>query len=137
MSLDQGAAAPRIEIAIAVVEHEGRFLIGLRGQGAALSGYWEFPGGKIENGESPEVAAVRECLEETGLETRVMGNYPAVTHDYDHACVRLHFLACASVEQRRPLPSRFHWVPASQLAEYPFPPANAGLLELLVNQRAR
>ena len=57
-------------IAVAVVEHEGRVLIGQRPPGTALAGYWEFPGGKIGAGERAEEAARRECLEETGLITR-------------------------------------------------------------------
>ncbi len=52
-------------IAIAVVEHDGNFLIGLRPSGAVLGGLWEFPGGKVEPDETPEAAAARECLEET------------------------------------------------------------------------
>lgn len=56
-------------IAIAVVQHADQFLIGQRPAGLVLSGYWEFPGGKIQLGETPEAAAVRECLEETGLST--------------------------------------------------------------------
>jgi mutator protein MutT len=61
------ASESRVEIAVAVVEHQGRFLIGKRPDDAALGGYWEFPGGKVEQGESPADAAIRECLEETGV----------------------------------------------------------------------
>jgi 8-oxo-dGTP diphosphatase len=135
MNRSESSAAPRIEIAIAVVEREGRYLIGLREEVAALAGYWEFPGGKIDDLESPEAAAVRECLEETGLVVRVTGKYPAVVHDYEHGRVRLHFMACASVEQRRALPPRFRWVPAKELVAYQFPPANRELLDLLSRAR--
>jgi 8-oxo-dGTP diphosphatase len=128
MSARGQAPAPRVEIAVAVVEDEGRFLIGLRGGDAPLAGLWEFPGGKIQPGESPEDAAVRECLEETGLLARVTGRYPEASHDYEHARVRLHFFACASVEQQGPLPERFRWAPAAELSQFAFPPANAGLL---------
>src|SRR5437764_2006476 len=55
-------------IAVAVVEKDGHFLVGQRPEGVSLAGLWEFPGGKIEPGESPEAAAVRECLEETGVD---------------------------------------------------------------------
>jgi 8-oxo-dGTP diphosphatase len=131
MSARERAQAPRVEIAVAVVEDQGRFLIGLRGDDVPLAGLWEFPGGKIQPGESPEEAAVRECLEETGLLARVAGGYPETSHDYDHARVRLHFFACVGLQQQRPLPARFRWVAAAELSQFAFPPANAGLLSLL------
>ena len=56
-------------IAIAVVLHNDCVLIGVRPAGATLAGLWEFPGGKIEAGETPNEAAERECLEETGLKS--------------------------------------------------------------------
>lgn len=120
-----------IEIAIAVVSRDGQYLIGLREQGVALAGYWEFPGGKVQAGETPEEAATRECLEETGLEVRVTGSYPSTSYKYAHRSVHLSFFACAACGQRRPLPERFRWEPASELSNYRFPPANAALLELL------
>lgn len=136
MSPDPDTAEPRINIAVAVVEHEGRYLIGQRDEHATLAGYWEFPGGKIETSESPQSAAIRECLEETGLAVRVTGAYPAVMYDYDHGRVRLHFMACSPELQRCPLPSRFRWVPKGELAEYRFPPANASLLAMLAGDTA-
>ena len=59
------------DIAIAVVEQHGQFLIGQRPADVALGGLWEFPGGKVEPGELPVNAAIRECLEETGLVVRI------------------------------------------------------------------
>ncbi len=130
------ATAERTEIAIAVVQRGGEFLIGQRPNGAALAGYWEFPGGKIDPGETAEEAAYRECLEETGLEVCVSGRYPTVDYSYPHGLVRLHFFACTSVAERRPLPKRFRWVAAAELGAYQFPPANAALLERLCSQPA-
>ena len=121
----------RVQIAIAVVEDQGRWLIGRREADRALAGLWEFPGGKIEPGESAAAAAVRECLEETGAAVEVVGAYPPATHDYEHAAVDLHFLACRLVEQTRPLPERFRWVATAELSRYDFPAANAALLSLL------
>jgi mutator protein MutT len=121
----------RQEIAIAVVEDHGKFLIGLRPDGSPLAGMWEFPGGKIETGESPAEAAARECLEETGLAVRILGQYPQAVHDYEHARVRLHFFSGAPLEARRTLPSRFRWVTRNELKDYVFPPANARLISLL------
>jgi 8-oxo-dGTP diphosphatase len=131
MNAPDVAPHPRTDIAIAVVEHEGRYLIGLREAGVPLAGCWEFPGGKVKPHESPAAAAVRECLEETGLEVRVEREYPIAEHDYPHARVRLHFFACARLSHERPLPERFRWVGADELSQFAFPPANAPLLSLL------
>ena len=60
-------ARPSQQIAVAVVEHDGRFLVGLRPAGKPLAGFSEFPGGKVHSGETPAEAAERECREETGL----------------------------------------------------------------------
>lgn len=128
---DSSSSTRRVEIAVAVVEDESRFLIGLRPEGAQLAGLWEFPGGKVEPGETPSDAAIRECLEETGLAVRIRGQYPRAAHDYEYGRVRLHFFACAPVEQRRALPASFRWVSRAELEQYTFPPANAELIELL------
>ena len=126
-----GRERPRVEVAIAVVERDGRFLIGRRGPDGPLAGTWEFPGGKLHDGESPAEAAVRECLEETGLLVRITGEYPRVDYDYDHGPLRLHFLAGVVAGQPGPLPARFRWVAAAELPDFSFPPANAGLLTAL------
>jgi len=121
-------------IAIAVVEHQNQFLIGQRPTGVPLAGLWEFPGGKIEPGESPEAAAARECLEETGLEVEVLFRYPAHIEDYAHAQVELHFIACRPVRSPPPDPTPpFRWVTRVDLARHEFPTGNRRLLQLLLS----
>ena len=61
----------RTLIAIAIVEYDGLFLVGQRPPDVPLAGLWEFPGGKVQAGETPEAAAARECFEETGLTAQV------------------------------------------------------------------
>jgi 8-oxo-dGTP diphosphatase len=120
-------------IAIAVVEHEGRFLIGQRPPGVPLAGLWEFPGGKIEIGETPEQAAVRECLEETGVQVESLFRYPEQTQDYSHGSVHLIFVACRPTAAASDMPRMpFQWVPQSDLRRYEFPLGNRGLLHLLL-----
>jgi mutator protein MutT len=120
------------QIAIAVVEDRGRFLVGTRRGDQALAGFSEFPGGRMEAGETPEVAAVRECLEETGLEVRATDAFPSVSYDYSHGQVCLHFIACelagSHVEPREP----FRWLSRPELAECVFPPANALIIRCLL-----
>jgi mutator protein MutT len=125
------------EIAVAVVEWEGRFLVGRRPPGVALGGLWEFPGGKIEPGETPEQAAVRECGEETGIVVRVVASYPEHTQQYDHGCVRLHFLACCPVESDAMPRLPFAWVERHQLKELEFPAGNAALVEKLCGMEGK
>jgi mutator protein MutT len=136
MSGDPSVTPEPVEIAVAVVERDGKFLIGKRPEGVALAGYWEFPGGKLENGESPEAAAVRECREETTLKVRVTGRYCTVDHDYAHGRLRLHFIACAAVDRPVSMPARFRWVSREELSGYKFPPANAQLLSMLMRDAA-
>jgi 8-oxo-dGTP diphosphatase len=119
-------------IAIAVVEHEGRFLIGQRPEGVPLAGYWEFPGGKIEPGETAEAAAVRECLEETGLAVQAVSRYPTHSEHYEHGAFELHFIACRPALPEFTLNGRFHWVERSDLADYEFPAGNRMIIAALM-----
>ena len=118
-------------IAIAVVEHEGRFLIGQRPEGVPLAGLWEFPGGKIQPGETPEAAAVRECREESGLTVVPLFRYPEQVQQYDHGQVQLHFIACCLATDSRVAQPPFRWVQRDELTDYAFPTGNAGLVRIL------
>ena len=119
--------------AAALVDVDGRVLVQQRPEGKAMAGLWEFPGGKIEPGESAEQAAIRECREETGLEIQVVGQYPEVTHTYDHGTLHLFFLDCRpSTDPTSPLPP-FGWIPREELHQHAFPEANQSLLALLIS----
>ncbi len=124
------------DIAIAVVRHQRLVVIGPRPEGKALAGLWEFPGGKVEAGERPAAAAVRECLEETGLAVRVVATLSQVEHNYDHGRLRLWFFDCRPQAAPAALQAPYRWTPVSQLAELAFPPANAELIRFLTAQEA-
>jgi mutator protein MutT len=119
-------------IAIAVVEDHGRFLIGQRPSDVALGGLWEFPGGKVEPDETAENAAIRECLEEAGLAVDVIGTYPLHDHAYAHDTVRLHFFRCVPREPASEPRFPFRWVERLRLREYEFPRGNDEILNLLL-----
>ena len=119
------------QIAIAVVQENDLFLAGPRDAKQVLGEYWEFPGGKIEAEESASEAAIRECLEETGIAVQVVGQYPAVLHDYDHGTVQLHFFDCRPASESPPPQTPFRWIPRKELSDYVFPAANQSLLALL------
>ena len=125
-----------IPIAIAVVEHSGRYLIGRRPDGVPLAGLWEFPGGKVKPGETPEQAAVRECREETGLAVRIERLLMEVAHEYDHGKLAIHFFACVTEAAAFRVKDPFQWVAANELPNYEFPSANRPLVELLARSPA-
>ncbi len=120
------------KIAVAVIVDGNRVLIGLREEDTTLAGYWEFPGGKVEAGESDEAAAVRETWEETGLRVDVVDEYPPEEFDYEHDSVAVRFFRCRLASSKNePTPDRFRWVDQHLLSEYRFPPANDRLIQLL------
>ena len=89
-----GAAASRrpVDVAVGVlINAEGEFLLTSRPAGKVYAGYWEFPGGKLEAGESVEDALRRELFEEIGIEIGVVHPWQVEIVDYEHARVRLHF----------------------------------------------
>jgi len=118
-------------IAIAVVEHNGRFLVGMRPPETVLAGLSEFPGGKVEPGELPAQAAVRECLEETGLEVEVGDAFPEHVYQYHHDQVRLFFFHCRLKQPDEQPKAPFRWVECAELSSLRFPAGNNSLLALL------
>ncbi len=123
---------PETPIAVAVVRQSGRVLIGLRPPGVPLAGFWEFPGGKVHGGEPPEVAAARECREETGLEIRIEGPCEEVVFPYQHGRLRIYFFLARLAGESAAARAPFCWVPLSELAGYRFPPANQSVLHRLL-----
>jgi len=121
------------EVAAAVIERPGEFLLAQRPAGKPYPGYWEFPGGKIEAGEDPRAALVRELAEELGIEVREAAPWITRVYTYTHATVRLHFWRVTGWEgEPRPLEDqdiRWQRVGAPDVA--PMLPANAPVLAAL------
>lgn len=130
---NQADAAGPIQVGIGLVRREDQFLIRQRPAGTAMAGYWEFPGGKCEPGESPDDATRRECWEETGLRVVIRGCRQVITHRYPHAWVELHYFDCEPEPgEAVPAPdSGFLWVPGTDLRTRTFPEANDPILEAL------
>jgi 8-oxo-dGTP diphosphatase len=122
---------PIVSIAVAIVEHDGKYLLQRRRKGQVLADKWEFPGGKIESGESPAVAAVRETLEETDLVVRADRTLLEFRYAYEHATVQLHFIHCVPIGGATPAREGLRWVTAAEFNGYDFPAANAPLLRML------
>lgn len=119
-----------IEVAIALVFRDERLLVTRRLAGAHLGGLWEFPGGKLRTEESPDAAAVREVLEETGVVARARARRAPIEWRYPERTVRLHPVDCdwlAGDGEPRGV-AALRWVTRAELAELEFPPANAVLV---------
>lgn len=126
-------AVPHKEIVVAAIRRDGRYLLGKRPPHGLLGGLWEFPGGKVEPGETHEQAIVRECREELGVTVKVGGMIACVRHAYTHLRVTLNVYAC-TITKGTPRPkthAELKWASAAEFGEYAFPKANHKFLHLL------
>ena len=113
-------------MAIGVVARENRVLITRRPSQGLLGGLWEFPGGRIEPGESAATACVREIAEETGLSVEVVRPLKRVKHAYTHFKVELEVFLCRYQKGVVALngPADHRWAEIHELDRFPFPKAN-------------
>lgn len=120
-------------VAAGIVRHAGRVLITRRKLNGLLGGLWEFPGGKVKQGETPETTCAREILEETGLEIRVDTKLTRVRHAYTHFKIEMDvfYCTCLGGEIRLDGPIDHAWVRPSDLENYPFPRANLKFLPMI------
>lgn len=119
-------------VACALVDADRRVLIAQRPQGKQLAGLWEFPGGKLEEGESPEEALIRELREELGVETQTACLAPLsfASHGYRNFHLLMPLYVCRKW-QGVPEPrehSALKWVRPQKLRDYPMPPADEPLI---------
>jgi mutator protein MutT len=124
---------PTIEVSAALIFRDGKLLITRRQADAHLGGLWEFPGGKLEPGETFEQCLVREICEEMGIQISVGSLFEEITHDYPEKSVRLKFFICEllSGEPQALGCSAFNWIGRQELGGFEFPAADARLLEKL------
>jgi len=120
---------PALVVTAAVVEREGRYLVTRRQDGVHLEGCWEFPGGKLEAGESHADGLRREMREELDVDVVVGAEILAVPHAYDDRTVELHFYACRLAGEPAPrLGQQMRWVTRDEMRALPFPPADEELI---------
>lgn len=128
----------RVQVVAGLLEREGSILVDRRRRGTHLEGLWEFPGGKIEPGETPEQALVRELREELGVESTVLGIVATIEHAYPAFDLSL---ALYAVEFRgEPVAlevAEVRWVPAGELAALPMPPADVPLVDAVLKRRSQ
>lgn len=124
-------------VACALIDADNRVLIAQRPEGKSMAGLWEFPGGKIEAGETPEAALIRELEEELGIQTKESCLAPLTfaSHSYE----TFHLLMPLYICRRfwgTPQPKEgqaLKWVRAKQLRDYDMPPADEPLISHLLD----
>ena len=131
MAVNEGVK--QICVAIGIVVAAGEILICRRKKSDSFGGYWEFPGGKIEAGESGEQAVARELWEELNIRVTPVRALSAIDHEYPTARVTLYPFVCRH-DSGTPVAiaaAEFAWVAPGALGRYRFPKANVGLIEAL------
>lgn len=119
---------PHLQIALALIWRGGEVLVAKRASNAEhLPDVWEFPGGKIESGETPEQAAIREAREETGLKVEVFGAREVIEWDYEARRVTLRPFDCRVVGGK----TEHQFVAVRDLEIEDFPAANRSLISAL------
>lgn len=124
-----------IVVAAVLIDGEDRVLLAQRPEGKAMAGLWEFPGGKLEDGEAPEEALMRELHEELGISVDRQDLVPwtFASHAYEDFHLLMPLYLCRRWQgSPQPLEHQdLSWVPADQLGRYPMPPADEPLVQAL------
>lgn len=139
MSLETLEKSQKVKIlhvvACALIDNDGRVLIAERPQGRSMAGLWEFPGGKIEDGETPEQALIRELKEELGIDTseNCLAPFTFASHSYEGFHLLMPLYICrkwkghiVGLEKQN-----LKWVRPSKLTDFPMPPADVPLIAML------
>ncbi len=121
--------------AVALIDADGRVLLAQRPEGKSMAGLWEFPGGKVEAGETPEVALIRELQEELGVDTwqSCLAPLTFASHSYEDFHLLMPLFACRKW-QGTPIGQEgqaLKWVRVKDLRNYPMPPADVPLIAVL------
>ena len=121
--------------AVALIDRDGRVLISQRPQGKSMEGLWEFPGGKVESGETPEEALVRELYEELGIETwsSCLAPLTFASHGYSDFHLLMPLFACRKWDgiPKSKEGQNLKWVNVKSLIDFPMPPADIPLIAIL------
>jgi A/G-specific adenine glycosylase len=131
--------APQYHIAVGVVFKNNRILITRRKPEGLLGGLWEFPGGKIRDGESAEAACVREIKEEANLAVEIDHHLTQVKHAYTHFKIIMEVFCCKYISGRVYLrgPAAFRWIRIDEYQKFPFPRANHKFIPMLKGLKMR
>lgn len=121
--------------AVALIDTDGRILLAQRPEGKSMAGLWEFPGGKVENGETPEIALIRELEEELGINTwqSCLAPLTFASHSYESFHLLMPLFACRKWEgtPQSKEGQALKWVKPNDLKMYPMPAADVPLIPIL------
>jgi 8-oxo-dGTP diphosphatase len=121
--------------AVALIDRDGRVLLAQRPEGKSMAGLWEFPGGKVEDGETPEVALIRELEEELGIDTweSCLAPLTFASHKYETFHLLMPLYACRKWEGSPASKEgqALAWVRPRDLKSYPMPAADLPLIPIL------
>lgn len=121
--------------AVALIDRDGRVLLAQRPEGKSMAGLWEFPGGKVEHGETPEAALIRELQEELGINTwqSCLAPLTFASHSYESFHLLMPLFACRKWEgtPQSQEGQALKWVRPNDLKSYPMPPADVPLIAIL------
>jgi len=122
-----------IRVVACIIERGGKFLITRRLKHSHLGHLWEFPGGKIEPGETLEACGIRECREEIDVEVKPLELVQELVHAYPEKSVHLYFLRCEFVagEPKALQCADWRWVKPEDLSEFEFPEADKEIIKAL------
>jgi 8-oxo-dGTP diphosphatase len=124
-----------VRVVAAVIERDGKYLITQRRDEAVLPGLWEFPGGKVEEGETDEGALHREVLGRIGVDVEVAHKLAERNHAYEKYDVHLTLYSCRLALDRQPYALRVkdvRWVASGEFSRYQFPPADQATMDQLL-----
>jgi 8-oxo-dGTP diphosphatase len=124
-----------IRVVAAVIEHDGRYLITQRNATAVLPLLWEFPGGKVEAGETDDNALLREVRHRIGVEVVIGSKVGEHHHEYERYDIHMVMIACKLVDGAVPYPASvadLRWVTSREFLDYEFPPADENTLSRLL-----
>ncbi len=135
MTENQSSLPTILVVAVALVDADGRVLIAQRPEGKKMAGLWEFPGGKVEPGETPEAALIRELQEELSINTKesCLAPFTFASHAYDDFHLLMPLYLCRRWwGQVTPTEGQaIKWVRPLKLRDYPMPPADEPLVAML------
>ncbi len=122
-------------VACALIDRDGRILLAERPKGRSMEGLWEFPGGKIEEGETPEKALIRELNEELGIDTseNCLAPFTFASHSYEEFHLLMPLYICRKWKGQiiGKEEQNLKWVKPNNLADYQMPPADVPLVAML------
>ena len=125
-------------VTAAIIQKEDCILLARRSPGEKLAGFWEFPGGKVENGESPEECLARELREELGIGVKVGAKCVESLHQYDHGsfCIVAYFVEWLAGDPRPSVHDRLEWVRLEDIDGYQLLPADTPIAASLKKLKA-